>query len=335
MQLTQELGLQVGVERACDCLSVARSSFYAHFSPRTPRPKSSRPTPARALSAEERQHALDLLTSEAYVDKSPASIVAALLDEQRYVCSERTFYRILHSEQLVKERRNVVRRPKYTAVELLAEKPLEVWSWDITKLRGPRKAEVYSLYVIIDIYSRYIPGWLLADHESEDLAKMLIEQTCQRQAVKSEQLTIHADNGGVMKSTTLAGLFEKLGVRRTHSRPHCSNDNPYSEAQFKTLKYSAAYPKRFNSFDDAQQFCANFINEYNNRMYHSGIAMLTPAVVHFNQADEVIKHRQLALNEAYLKHPERFVCGEPKHKTLPSEVWINEPKQKSNEVLIS
>lgn len=325
----------VGVKRACKELQVARSSYYACLRPPTPTVIRPRPRPARALSVQEQNEALELLTSEQYVDKAPASIVADLLDENRYLCCERTFYRILDRAKMVRERRDIRRHPVYSKPELMATRPNEVWTWDITKLKGPRKGVRYSLYVVIDMFSRYITGWMLASCEDDALAKRLLEQACIDQGITREQLTIHADNGGVMRSNTVSELCVKLGVTRSHSRPHCSNDNPYSESQFKTMKYMPEFPERFDSFDHAHAFCQQFIADYNYRMYHSGIAMLTPAMVHQGLASDIIEQRQRVLTLAYDDHPERFVKGVPKHPSLPDAVWINRPRKDSEVIVIS
>lgn len=274
------LSEHVGVSCACESLGLGRSTYYARLRPSTSRVDAPRPTPQRALSKDEREGAIEVATSEEYVDKSPGTIVADLMDKDVYICSERTFYRILKALAMVRERRNVASHPAYSKPELMASKPCEVWTWDITKLKGPEKGIVYSLYVLLDMFSRFIVGWLLATHENDGLARVLIDTACKRERIEPGQLTIHADNGGVMRSNTLYELFDKLDVKKSHSRPHVSNDNPYSESQFKTMKYTSGYPKRFPSIEAARTFCREFVEDYNNHMYHSGLAMLTPAMVH-------------------------------------------------------
>lgn len=335
MEHIAHLRQHVSVERACTSLGIPTSTYYDRLKPRKPRLVSPRQRPARALSDAERREVLQIATSETYVDKSPASIYSDLLDRGRYLCSPRTLYRILQSERLLKERRRIARHPVYQKPELLAERPCEVWTWDITKLKGPRRGELYSLYVVLDIFSRFVVGWLLAEREDDALAKVLLRDACQREGVAREQLTIHADNGGVMRSRTVSDLMITLGVKRSHSRPHCSNDNPYSESQFKTMKYTPDFPTRFDGFDHAQEFCRQFFDTYNYSMHHSGIAMLTPAVVHHGEAHHVIAKRQATLNNAFRAHPERFVNGSPKHQALPGRVWINKPVETANQVVNS
>ncbi len=327
MEHITSLRKHVSVKRACESLQVARSSYYACLHPPTPTVARPRPRPARALSEEQQNEAMEILTSEAFVDKAPASIVAGLLDQGRYVCCTRTFYRVLALMTTARDRRNTKRATQYHKPELMATKPRQVWTWDITKLKGPRKGVVYNLYVVLDMFSRFVVGWLLAEREQDDYAHDLIDTACERESICRDHLTIHADNGGVMRSNTVSELFDKLGVRRSHSRPYCSNDNPYSESQFKTLKYSAGYPERFESIEAARAFIAPLMKDYNDRMYHSGLAMLTPAMVHYGKADVVIEQRQRVLKEAFEKHPERFVKGLPQHKQIPEAVWINKPEK--------
>lgn len=284
-----------------------------------------RPTPKRALSSEERQQALDLLHSPRFADSSPAQIYATLLDEGRYLCSIRTFYRLLHSQQEVRERRNQLRHPSYQRPELLATAPNQVWSWDITKLRGPIKGSHYSLYVILDIYSRYVVGWLVAEGESKALAERLIRETLTKYSIPPGQLTLHADRGSCMTAQTVVQLLAELSVAKSHSRPHTSNDNPYSEAQFKTLKYCPQFPDRFASIHEARAFCRSFFSWYNHQHRHSGIALITPADVHFQRARQVLEHRAVTLSAAHKAHPERF-HRPPVPQPLPDAVWINPPQ---------
>lgn len=262
-------------------------------------------------------------TSAAFVDKAPASIVAALLDQGRYVCSLRTFYCILASMAMAKERRHLKRTTPYSKPELMSTSPCEVWTWEITKLKGPRKGVVNNLNVVLDMFSRFVVGWLLAEREQDDYARDLIDTACERKSIHREQLTIHADNGSVMRSKTVSELFDKLGVTRRHrrrARPYCSNDNPHSESQFKTLKYSAGYPDRFESTETAHAFMAPLLEDYNYRMYHSGLAMLTPAMVHYGKATLVIEQRQHVLNTAFEQYSDRFVKGLSKHQQLPDTI---------------
>jgi putative transposase len=269
------------------------------------------------------------LHSERFVDKAPAQAWAALLDEGIYYCSIRTMYRILAEHGEVRERRNQLRHPRYHKPELLAEAPNQVWSWAITKLRGPVKWSYYYLYVILDIFSRYVTGWMLALRESAELARRLIADSCHKQDIEPHQLTLHADRGGSMRSKSVALLLADLGVTKTHSRPHVSNDNPYSESQFKTLKYCPQFPNRFGSIEDARVFCRSFFDYYNHEHRHSGIGLMTPAVVHYGCAEELTSARQQTLLQAHRAHPERFVRGTPRPPVLPLQAWINPPPEKT------
>jgi putative transposase len=323
MKAANQLSQQVGVCAACQALGVPRSTFYRARQPkRDPKP---RPTPERALKPEEKEQVLQVLNSEPFQDSAPREVYATLLDEGQYLCSWRTMYRILKEHQLVRERRDQLRHPTYAKPELLATAPNELWSWDITKLRGPIKWTYYYLYTILDVFSRYVPGWLIADCESASLAKQLITETCAKQEIEFDQLTLHSDRGSSMTSKTVALLLADLGVTKTHSRPHVSNDNPYSESQFKTMKYRPDYPDRFGSIQDARAWARPFFQWYNHEHHHSGLGLLTPATVHYGQAQVVIDQRQQVLQAAYAAHPERFVRGEPKPPSLPTEAWINKP----------
>jgi len=268
---------------------------------------------------------LDILHQERFVDKAPREVYATLLDEGAYLCSPSTMYRLLNQEGEVKERRNQLRHPPYRKPELLATGPNQVWSWDITKLLGPVKWTYFYLYVILDIYSRYAVGWMVALRESAALAERLIRGTCDKQGIVPGLLTIHADRGSSMKSKPVALLLADLGVTKTHSRPHVSNDNPFSESQFKTLKYRPDFPKRFGSLEDSRIFCRTFFDWYNTEHRHNGISLLTPEMVHYGLADSVIASRQEVLQAAYALHPERFVRKVPAALPLPEAVWINPP----------
>jgi putative transposase len=262
------------------------------------------------------------------MDKAPAQVWAILLDEDKYYCSIRTMYRVLAEQDEVRERRNQLRHPDYKKPELLATGPNEVWSWDITRLLGPAKWTYYYLYVILDIFSRYVTGWMVAHRESATLANRLIAETCTKQQIQPGQLTIHADRGTSMRSKSVALLLSDLGVTKTHSRPYVSNDNPYSESQFKTLKYCPEFPDRFGSMWHARNFCVGFFSYYNREHRHSGIGLMTPAMVHYGRSEVIREARQETLLAAYRKHPERFVNGVPQAPLLPREVWINPPPEK-------
>ena len=331
----RELAESVGVVSACEALEIPRATYYrararsrvsASSTTGSVGESSKRRSP-RALSDEERRELISLLDSERFVDKAPPTIFAELLDEDRYLCSVRTMYRLLAARGELRERRRQLRHPEYAKPELLATRPNEVWSWDITKLRGPRKWTYYYLYVILDIFSRYAVGWLLADRESAELAKRLIRETVAKQEVDPLELTIHSDRGPSMGSKLVAQLLADLGVTKSHSRPQVSDDNPYSEAQFKTLKYRPEFPTCFGSLEDGLSFCRPFFSWYNDEHRHSGIAYMTPRAMHYGESSTIHAARSAALAKAYAEHPERFVRGRPKPPALPEAVWINAPKE--------
>jgi len=328
MEAVEVLTPEVGTKPACAAVGISRARVYRLRARRKSPPAvpQKRPSPPRALKAEEQQQVLGVLHSEKFMDKAPQEVYAALLDEGQYVCSIRTMYRLLEANQEVKERRNQLRHPAYQKPELLATAPNQVWSWDITKLLGPVKWSYFYLYVILDIFSRYVAGWMIASGESAVLAEKLIHETCLKQEIQRGQLLIHADRGASMKSKPVALLLSDLGVTKTHSRPHTSNDNPYSEAQFKTLKYRPDFPERFGSLEDARAFCKDFFTWYNLEHHHSGIGLMTPQVVHYGLAQDVFKAREKVLLTAYEAHPERFVRKAPAPLRLPQAVWINPPK---------
>ena len=318
----------MGVEPACEALAVSRATFYRRQTALRPKAVSDtsaeRPSP-RTLSTEERQTVLETLHSPPFVDQAPAEVYARLLDQGTYLCSIRTMYRLLAKNREVRERRDQLRHPQYHKPELLATAPNQVWSWDITKLLGPEKWSYFHLYVVLDIFSRYVVGWVLARRECAVLARRLIDESCRKQAIDPGQLTIHSDRGSPMKSQTVAQLLATLGVVRSLSRPHVSNDNPFSESQFKTLKYRGDFPDRFGSFDVALTFCEEFFPWYNDLHYHGGLGLLTAESVHYCQTQAVLAQRQTVLTAAYARHPERFVLRPPKPAAPPSAVWINPP----------
>lgn len=327
MASTEDLAGKVGVMPACGSMGIARSTLYYQRSKakapgQEPEP---RPSPPRALTSQERQQVLDVLHSDRFVDKAPAEIWATLLDEGTYLCSERTMYRILADGKEVRERRDQLRHPAYSKPELLAESPNQVWSWDITKLKGPVKWLYFYLYVILDIYSRYVVGWMVAHKESAALAQKLIRQSCEKQEIEAGQLVIHSDRGSPMIARSTAQLLVTLGVNKSLSRPYVSDDNPYSESQFKTLKYCPDFPERFGSLQDAVEFCRNFFTWYNCDHRHSGIGLMTPEAVHYGLANEVSENRKKVLDAAFNAHPERFVKGKPLPPVVPAAVWINPP----------
>lgn len=324
-RLAVALGEQIGLKQACEVLKVPRSRVYRARPPR-PQP-TERPRPLSALSAQERDQVRQALNSDRFVDKAPRQVYAALLDDGQSLCHWRTMYRVLAAHDEVRERRDQRRHPTYTKPELLATAPNQVWSWDITTLRGPVKWTSFSLYVLLDIYSRYVVGWMIAERETAALAQELVEITCQRQGIARDQLTLHADNGGPMRAKSLALLLDELGVSASHSRPHTSDDNPFSEAQFKTLKYHPGYPDRFGSLQEARAWARPFFEWYNEAHYHTGLSLLTPASVHFGQADAICQQRQTVMNTAYAARPERFSQGRPIVASPPKEVWINPPSR--------
>ena len=325
----QELAGEVGVAPACQALGVSRATFYRRQRP-APGHQQPRPTPARALCESERERVLDVLASPRFVDRAPAEVVATLLDEGRYLCSERTMYRVLAANQPVRQRRNQREHPQYSKPELLATAPnqvwsWQVWSWDVTKLLGPKKWTYFYLYVLLDIFSRYVVGWMVADRENSALAGRLIEETCHKQGVEPQVLTLHSDRGAPMTSKCTAQLLADLGVTRSLSRPQVSDDNPFSEAHFKTVKYHPGLPGRFPDLPTAIAFCRTFFPWYNAEHRHGGIAMLTPDDVHHGRAQAVLAERQRILEAAWADRPERFVRGIPKPSPLPEADWINPP----------
>lgn len=324
-EATEALAAHIPVTRACDALAVPRSSLYRSRQPTVKQEVGTRPTPTRALSPEEKETVRDLLNSERFCDHSPYQVYATLLDEGSYHCSISTMYRILREHDEVHERRDQRRHPVYSKPELLATAPNQLWSWDITKLKGPATWQLFYLYVVLDVFSRYVVGWLLTEKESSDLARVLVAESYQKQRVNPEQLTLHADRGPAMIAQSLAQLLGKLGVSKSHSRPYTPNDNPFSEAQFKTMKYRPDYPARFDSLTDAQNWARDFFYWYNNEHRHSSLGLMTPATVHYGQAAALTAQRQLALRAAYEAHPERFVKGPPQPPELPQAVWINPP----------
>jgi putative transposase len=327
MQFARELGETVGVASACAALAVPRSSFYRCSSVRLPTSAAEpRPAPARALTAQERAAVVGVLNSERFMDQPPRQVYATLLDEGTYLCSVRSMYRLLEAEGQVRERRDQLRRPTYQRPELVATAPNQVWSWDITKLLGPEKWTYFYLYVILDIFSRYVVAWMVATREANELAKRLIEDACASQGIQPGQLTVHADNGPSMTAKSVALLLADLGVTKSHSRPHVSNDNPYSEAQFKTLKYRPGFPDRFGSIEHARFISHELFGWYNHHHHHSALGLLTPAAVHSGQADAILEQRNTTLAAAYAAHPERFVRRPPRAAEVPTAAWINPPR---------
>jgi transposase InsO family protein len=328
------LSAEVGLAPACRALHLPRSAVYRERGARCirlmPLPNvPAVPTPARrpplALSCEERQTVLDVLNSPRFANLAPAAVYAQLLDEGRYLASVRTMYRLLQGCAAVRERRHQLRHPEYAKPELLAVTPNQVWSWDITKLKGPVRGTCFHLYVILDIFSRYVVGWMVAEQECAELAEQLIADSAAKERIAPGMLTLHADRGSSMRSKPVATLLTDLGIAKSHSRPYVSDDNPYSEAQFKTLKYQPGFPVRFGSLADARAHCGPFFTWYNQRHHHSGIGMMTPESVHTGRAAEVRQQRQRTLNAAFLRNPKRFKNQMPQPQKLPTAAWINPP----------
>ena len=315
-----------GVRLASQASGVARSNLYRWTRPFSPPVEKHRPSPQRSLGESEQDRIHAVLNSERFRDSAPREVYASLLDEEVYLCSWRTMYRILAKHNLVHERRKGHRRASYQRPELLAEEPNRLWSWDITWLKGPRTGSYFYLYVIIDVFSRYVPGYLLAEHESADVAITLVETTRKRQRIEAGRLVLHADRGAPMKADSLAQHLDALGIGKSHSRPTVCDDNPYSEAQFKTVKYHHTFPQRFASLQAARDWARGFFDWYNNHHRHSSLALMTPASVHYRRADAIGQERQQVLNMAFSHHPERFVKGSPIHPEVPHQVWINPPK---------
>jgi len=324
-----ELAPLVGTREACRVTGRPQANHYRRHrqSPAPQRPKRERKPQPRALSTTERARVRAVLNSPEHVDKAPAAVYHELLDEGIYLASVSTMYRVLREHGEVRERRRQAVHPARVKPELVATGPNSVWSWDITKLVGPAKWTYFYLYVIIDIYSRYVVGWLVAERESAVLAEKLLADTIAKQGVDRDTLTVHADNGSSMASKPVAFLLADLGVTKTHSRPRTSNDNPYSEAQFKTLKYRPDFPDTFGSVADARVFCRGFFTWYNTVHYHSGIGYHHPVDVHYGQAQAAREARADVLTVAYTRNPERFVRKHPEPPALPTTVWINKPDE--------
>jgi putative transposase len=325
---------RVGVARACRAFGVAertwhhrRAAAQGRLAPRPSRakpPEEHAPVPWR-IPDPEREAIKNVLCSDRFGDLAPAQIYATLLDEGVYLCSERTMYRILHEHSLVRERRRGHRRRSHSPPRVQATGPNQAWSWDISRLRGPVVRSWFYLYVVLDIFSRKIVAWSIDTVESDKVAKRLIERACQREGIDPDQLILHSDRGAQMTGNTIAELLEDLGVTRSLSRPRTSNDNPYSEANFKTAKYRPDYPNRFETIDQARSWMRRFARWYNHEHYHSGIAYLHPADMHTGRATDIVAARQQVLDTAYTDNPERFRNRPPRAAHPPSEAWINKP----------
>src|SRR6202162_1657758 len=326
MTAVTELAVDVGTSAACQALYMPRASYYRDRRRTSfPAGTASRPSPARTLRPAERETVLAHLHDERFQDRSPAAVYATLLDEGRYHCSIRTMYRLLKQKGESRERRDQLTHPPYQKPELLATAPNQLWSWDITKLLGPAKWTYFYLYVILDVFSRYVTGWMVAMRESAELAKRLIEQRCAKQNIRPGQLTLHADRGTSTSSKPVAFLLADLGGTKTHSRPHVSDDNPYSESQFRTMKYRPEFPDRFGCIQDSRAFSQGFFRSYNEEHRPSVLVFRAPAMIHHHQTALILEQRQTVLDAAYPVHPERFVHQAPNPSAVPTEVWINKP----------
>ncbi|WP_420813380.1 IS3 family transposase [Plesiocystis pacifica] len=320
---------RLGVESTCAALGLSRATYYRKRYGELHGPKRPRPKPSRALSGQERQAVLDTLHEQRFVDQAPAEVYGRLLDEGKHLCSVRTMYRILTDNDEVRERRNQRVHPPNATPRLCARAPNQVWTWDITKLLGPRKWTYFYLYVVLDLFSRYVVGWLIAEAESAGLAQRLITETCARQEIEPKVLTLHQDRGSPMTSKTFAQTCADLGVTKSFSRPRVSNDNPFSESHFKTLKYRPEYPGRFDDLAAAESHCRDFFSWYNHEHLHSGLGLMTPHDIHHGLAEERQEARARALAAAFAAHPERFPNGPPTPPSLPTEIWINQPSNKT------
>jgi putative transposase len=334
MGAVETVSPEVDTAPVLSALGIPRSSYYRARSPRPPGEPKRRPTPPRALTPPEREDVLAVLHSDRFADSSPHQVQAALLEEGRYLCATRTMYRLLDAAKESRERRDQLQHPHYPRPELVATRPNQVWSWDITKLLGSARGIYYYLYVILDIFSRYAVGWMLALQENAALAERLVAETYTKQGILEGQLTLHADRGSPMRSLTLAELLLELGVAKTFSRPRVSNDNPYSESHFKTLKNWPGFPDRFDSPAHAHEVCRALFPRYNHRHHHSGLCYLTPATVHHGRAEEVLARRHQARLAAFHQHPERFVGGPPRLERLPAAVWINRPEEAARQIAL-
>ncbi|MBK7749682.1 MAG: IS3 family transposase [Candidatus Obscuribacter sp.] len=322
----------VAIKEACDAVALPRATYYRQTKITVVNKVPTAPKPVRrALTSEERQAVLRVLESPEYIDRAPREICASLADKGIYRCSVSTMYRIMGRSYEVKERRAVRRHQKYEMPVLRASGPNQVWAWDVTKLKGPHAWQFYFLYTIVDLYSRKVVGWMVAERENAKHAKRLFREVCRRERADSRQLIVHSDRGSTMTSLTLGLLFSSLGIVKSLSRPRVSNDNAFVESLFKTLKYRQLYPKRFYSLDEAQKYMREFFSWYNTEHYHSGVCHLTPHAVHSGLAASILKSRQAVMDTAYANHPERYVNGPPKVRELPTIVWLNGPQEKDEE----
>ena len=322
-------GARLGVARLGAALGIPRATAARWRRPAVHTGRPPRAASPRALSAATQAEALAYLHADRFCDAAPAQVHATLLDDGIYVCSVRTMYRLLKAQAEVRDRRALRTHAPCAIPRLVARAPNHVWTWDVTELKGPVKGERYPLYVVLDLFSRYVVAWMLARHESATLAQYLIRTACLRHGIVPGQLTAHSDRGSIQIAKTLHDLYEELGIVRSLSRPRVSNDNAFSESQFKTTKYASDYPSRFASFAHATTWCDRFFPRYNEEHRHSGIAYLTPAIVYHGDPAAVLAQRQAAMDRAYQRAPERFVHGAPRIAPLPTEVWINRAEDRT------
>ena len=325
MPIVEDLAARMGIKTACEALGVARSSRYAARRSRAPQARAPAPPPPRALSAPEKGQVRETLNSERFADQAPPEVYATLLDEGQYQCSIRSMYRILRENAEIRERRNQRRHPAYPKPMLVATGPNQVWTWDITKLLGLAVGVSFCLYVLLDLFSRFVVGWLIAEREAAALAEALIAEACVRQQIARDQLRLHSDRGGPMTAQPVAQLLAELGVAQSLARPRTPDDNPFSEAQFKTVKYHPTYPGHFGGLLDARTWAQRLFHWYTYEHHHTALGLMTPAAVHFGLAPHLHAQRQRVLAEAYAAHPERFVRGLPQPPALPAAVWLNPP----------
>ena len=325
MPVVNDLAAQVGVKTACEALGVPRSSRYAAGRPRVVKERASAPPPARALTAADKSQVRETLNSDRFADQAPREVYATLLDEGTYLCSIPSMYRILRENAEVRERRNQLRHPAYAKPRLVATGPNKVWTWDITKLLGPAVGVYFYLYVLLDLFSRFVVGWLVAEREAAVLAEQLILESCTRQRIARDQLTLHSDRGAPMTAKSLTVLLADLGVLPSLARPRTPDDNAFSEAQFKTVKYHPTFPGRFGAVCQARTWAQQLFHWYNYQHHHTSLGLMTPAAVHNGLAPALHEQRLAVLSAAYAIHPERFVRGQPQPPTLPAAVWLNPP----------
>ena len=323
MSALPELASQIGMAKACGGLGLSRATFYRQRQSRV-RAIATR-TPPLKLSAAEQAAVVGELMSERFVDRAPHQVYATLLDEDRYLCSIRTMYRLLASQQCVRERRDQRIHPVYARPQLVAVAPNHVWSWDITKLKTTLKWTYFYLYVVLDIFSRYVVGWMLSTRETGALARDFVEQIVIREDIPIDQLTLHADRGAPMRSKTLAEKLTDLGIEASFARPQQSNDNPFSESLFKTVKYAPVFPECFDGIDHARAVLTPFFDHYNYMHRHTGIGLMTPGAVHRGDAPRITAARAITLGNAFELHPQRFKGRLPQPPRVPEKVYINPP----------